>query len=232
MILEEVVVLTRTVPEESKKYGRRVCLAAYCRDLGHLIRVYPTTIDAPVKTGSVCRLRVTKNTDDNRCESFRLSDAIDGLLSVGDQMPAVEVRRMLASRYPTSDSISELNARRASLGVVHSQCEGSLRSRKSGSVIDPSQALFWDDLFCFDDRQQVAPYVTFGKHTLQLREWGCHEWLRKNPDQDRAAMLWNILKFGRDQMLVIGNMMHKRNVWMVLKTYAMDTSPLFSRNFG
>lgn len=189
MILEEVIVLTRTVPEESKKYGRRVCLAAYCKD-------------------------------------FKLTDAVDGILDVGTTMHSRDVRRMLSARYPTSDSIAALNERRASLGIVHAVCKGHFKSKSTGPSQDPSQLMFWDDMLCFDNREHVAPYISFDNHTLQMREWGCHEWLRKRPDE--AAELWTNLRLDRLQMLVVGNMMHRRSIWMVLKSYAMEAAPLFT----
>ncbi len=41
MTVEDFVVLGRTVPEDSQKYGKKVCMAGYSPSLSQLLRVYP-----------------------------------------------------------------------------------------------------------------------------------------------------------------------------------------------
>jgi hypothetical protein len=85
--------------------------------------------------------------------------------------------------------------------------------------------LFEDVVEVFgEEAAQLMPYVQFededGPHNIQLREWGCYEWLRKEPE--RANQLWSNLKFddpGHDHYFVVGNMNNRRNVWLVISTY-------------
>lgn len=41
MHVEDFVVLGRTVPEESKKYGQRICMAGYSLENNQFLRIYP-----------------------------------------------------------------------------------------------------------------------------------------------------------------------------------------------
>ena len=70
----------------------------------------------------------------------------------------------------------------------------------------------------------VAPYLEFrdeaGPHRIQAREWGCYQYLRKNPTT--PDQLWNAMHLDTpdsDTYLVIGNMNNHRNVWLVISSY-------------
>ena len=226
MILEEVIILSRTVPEESKKYGRRVCLVAFCRDLNCLIRLYPVEIKTPCRAGDACRVRVVKNTDDNRDESFKLTDAVHGWLDTTGHCELSTIVPLLCKRYPEpGDTIDELNASRRSLGVIYGSPAGVFVRKGDKQVLDPQQMLMFEDIATFSDKQRCAPYLQFGTHQLQLREWGVHEWLRKHPDN--PDVVWHNLRLNQPQLMIVGNMMNRRNVWMVLKTYRMHQMSLF-----
>lgn len=226
MRLDDFVCLGRTVPEDSKKYGHKVCMAGYSEELNSLIRVYPLMVKNPIRSRHLYILELGRNHEDNRPESWKLSHPEKSIVSVNQEIPQSKVISFL--RRHLSESIIELNERRMSLGVleVNGACSGYFRRRSEVYSDQPT-------LFDFNDSERrlfgaeaidIAPYLGFQDkagywHDLQLREWGCYEWCRKN--REEAAQLWANLNLSEDchTLLVVGNMIHHRNVWLVIKVF-------------
>jgi hypothetical protein len=54
-----------------------------------------------------------------------------------------------------------------------------------------------------------------GTHRLQLRDWGCFEFMRKFGD-DRRADMHGALHLGERSSLLIGNLNNQRRAWIVI----------------
>jgi hypothetical protein len=228
MILEDVIVVCRTVPEQSKKYGHRVCVIGYSPELKQLIRIYPTEIKAPIKSRSIVRLHLEPNPDDSRKESYKMADAVEGILDVQKQRVSVTQLRQLLSSL-VCPGINHLNSCRCSVGVLKAQSYYGLFKQRKTSGNGPQEhngqlKLFFDDLNYHaglqSDEIDVAPYVRFRDDNifreLQFREWGAYEFLRKQ--RDKADQLWKAIGFQNDDILLtVGNMFQHRNVWMILR---------------
>lgn len=225
MRIDDFVCLGRTVPEDSKKYGVKVCCAGYSEELRSFLRVYPLPVSNPLQQRSRCELEVERPTCDSRNESWRLSREREdrGFVDVESKQPTTKVVQWLDAHL--SCSIAELNAQRRSLGVIKpASCQPCFRNR--GEVADPDQqSLFGDIAEIFgEEAAKFVPYIRFtdndGTHNLQLREWGCHEWLRKEPS--KRNQLWDNLRLHdpkSDVYLVVGNMCHRRNTWLIISVY-------------
>lgn len=231
MRIDDFVCLGRTVPETSTKYGVKVCMAGYSEELRSLIRVYPLEIANPVHARSRCVLELERNPNDSRIESWKLHDR--RIMSVGPQVPTPSVLRFL--RGWLSGSIKELNERRVSLGVIEvsGECQGVFKRREE--VVSPDQGTLFDmadSHGSFGAKLDIAPYLSFSdpeefRHTLQVREWGVYEWVRKN--RPEASSVWDNLSLrdGRPTILVVGNMNNYRNTWLVIKVFKAEReSPL------
>ena len=78
-----------------------------------------------------------------------------------------------------------------------------------------------------------VPYLTFhdqeGLHTLQLREWGCFEYLRKcDGTVDDLHERLHLTTTDREWFVLVGNMTSHRNVWLVIQLFSRQKLPLFS----
>lgn len=228
MRLDDYCCLGRTVPEESKKYGWKVCSAGYSAELNSFVRVYPLPMINPLRQRSVSTLELERNTQDARQESWRLRREFDdgGIVDVQTQQrPTEHVLGWLESRV--APSIAYLNERRLSLGVIRPKAmKPYFRDRESGKTDDPSQLLLFEDLdVAFGaDAIRSAPYLRFhdeaGGHDLQVREWGCYEWLRKEPE--KPWQVWensHLTDDEREVFLFVGNMCHRRNVWLIISMF-------------
>lgn len=228
MILDDFIMLGRTEPTESKKYGACVCSAGYSRELRQFIRIYPLPIQSGIKKWTRCRVPVRRPRDDSRHESWRI-DVIDDSAGraaaavdvLGDADKAVEFDWLKKLAAP---SIADLNKRRASLAIIDPQHMRWAFERRSD--VDPA-----DQLTLFDrvehegavHRSDLVPKVSFqdeqGAHTLSLKEWGCSEWLRKQ--RDACHQLWTNLKFddpAYEHLLFIGNQNTYRTSWLIIST--------------
>jgi hypothetical protein len=230
MRLDDFLVLGRTVPEASQHYGTRVCMAGYSEELGRIIRVYPLLIDTPLKSRYQATLELTRNSDDNRHESYKLRDAVTSIYGVSSQ-PHWSTSQVvdLADKmhYP---SIAELNRQRLSLGFIALRSTPILTFKgRDASPQGPQLTLFEEfvedlrrtNFWTGRDYPQV-PYVTFqdgaGEHTLQLREWGTFEYLRKHKFAGEGLdQALHLRTAGEQWYALVGNMAHRRNVWLVIQ---------------
>lgn len=233
MRIDDFVCLGRTVPEESKKYGRKVCMAGYSAELNSLVRVYPLPVHNPIEQRSNCVMELERNRQDGRRESWRLKREMgnEGIVNVGEKVAKATVVDWLDER--AACSIAALNQSRASLGVIKPLALSWL-FKQSDEIVDPTQRTLFDDLdFHFGETAtpRIIPYLRFadegGEHCLQIREWGVHEWLRKEPD--KAAQLWDNLRLtspNQQPYLVIGNMCNCRTSWLVINVFLQEKESL------
>lgn len=213
MIIEDFIMLGRTVPEESKKHGRVVCSAGYSRELRQFMRIYPLSPFERIQRWSICSLGIKRNSQDSRIESWRLRDDFTPhIVGKAKKENEFDFLKSLAS-----GSIAELNESRASLGII---CPKRIGWRFDGMKKNEEylMSLFDDDI----DAQIKRPRLQFsddeGDHDHQLRDWGCHEFIRKQPPHKHCE-LWGALKLtdrSYEHILFVGNHNQHRNSWLVI----------------
>lgn len=237
MRVDDFICLGRTVPEESRKYGQRVCMAGVSPELRALLRVYPLPVQNPVRMRGTYRMELERNKLDSRRESWKLIDRCNIQSVSSAPIPYMDIGKFVEPHICTS--IAELNESRASLGIVipeSVECHFDTRPGTSSSL----QGMFWDDLDCafganaIDLIPRISFYDSNGAHDLQLREWGCYEFIRKY--RHRAADLWDALCIkdpSRQPALLVGNMCHQRTTWLIVSVLRLhrhpQTKPLFEK---
>ena len=242
--VEDFIVLGRTVPEESKTYGQRICMAGYSADNGQLLRVYPLLVPVGESADAngfrarhVYTLDLQRNPNDSRCESWRVRDQSAPTSTPWDRAVEIStdgvVKRLRSRVVP---SIRALNDCKLSLGVLvvkAGEWQGEMVKRDEPTPPEYHRSLF-DDL---EDqatgtesdiaRVKYAPYIRFadegGPHRLQLREWGAYRLLANPKYADTPEALWTASGYHRDAdlMLVVGNMNSHRGNWLVIKTFEL-----------
>ena len=227
MRCDDFICLGRTVPEESKKYGAKVCMAGLSQELGSLMRVYPLPVVNPINCRHLCCLELERNPRDSRKESRMLYDRFNGVLSVSPR-PLLSNDRLASALKPhLAQSIEELNDRRLSLGVLELCGNPAGFFRERSGVSHPDQGMFFEVADeCFGAGAiDIAPYIEFwdrdGKrHNLQIREWGCYEWIRNH--RSEASLLWNNLDLRPSRTwAVVGNQANHRSSWLIIKTFTL-----------
>ena len=222
--LSGFVMLGTTVPEPSKRDDRiYVCSAGWHPDLG-LIRIYPLGRTGAPHRWDECTIEVERNPSDSRTESWRIA---------GDRKdPRINDRftrtGRIAERHRTDlllddkripRSITQANAERKSLALLQPDHVAFSLDHNPTSPDSPQLRLFDDGLppaegakrFPFIPRLRIAGD---SQHSLQLRDWGTYEWMRKHPG--REDEIPNALHLGPKSVLLVGNLNSHRTVWVVI----------------
>lgn len=212
MIIEDFVMLGRTVPEYSKKHGMVACSAGYSREYGGFLRIYPLSVDCSIPRWTVCRVSVESPKDDNRVESFRIKDgfAPEKIAKVKKDQE-FDFLQSLQSR-----SIASLNQDRHSLAIIKPKnlCYryDKMKEGEEYQLCLP----FYEQ----EKKETLKPRLQFsdedGLHDLQLRDWGCFQFLKKKYDKRK---LWSALFLTNpeyEHILFCGNHNSHRNSWLVI----------------
>lgn len=223
MIIEDFVMLGRTVPESSKSHGTAVCSAGFSIEMRSFIRVYPLRIEDRIPVGSIVNIPVTRSPD-SRPESWKLKEvggfSIVGDLSHSDRFDYIDKPFGAESSSKSTmitDSIATLNHHKLSLGSIKPvKIKGFSFSELSQD--EERQFPLFDEERSFG---KMVPRITFcddaGDHKLQLRDWGAYEYLRRFPDNPEG--LWDNLKFtdpDYDHIFFVGNHKLHRSSWLII----------------
>lgn len=220
MVVEDFVMLGRTVPEHSKRHGLVACSAGYSREFGGFMRVYPLPMDCNVRRWDICRIELERPKHDNRKESFRIKDGcrleVVGRARKDDEF---DFLRSAASR-----SIASLNQDRDSLAtIVPTNIGYRFDQMKQGEEHQMMLPLGIDET-----PETPKPRIQFddedGHHDIQLRDWGSTLFMQKGNDK---GDLWKALKFHDpeyEHLLFCGNHNAHRNSWLVISVISRRRS--------
>ena len=235
--LKPYLVLGQTIPEQSKKYGTRVCTAGYDPIAKEFVRVYPLQ----VHRGQHFRrweyypeLPVKRNTKDNRPESWRLGCDSNELPHV--QRVAPEKVRRKAKKYLRqifsdhyAESIKQLNEERRSLALIRlhnvepyfvNHGKKKVNARQLSLFDNTDYSKFTKDGFNF------LPRIKFDDdaglpHDLMLQSWDAYMHQKVLAPKYGVDNLWDRLRINdnREKFALIGNMNHQRNAWLIITIF-------------
>lgn len=227
MIIEDFTMLGTTVPEPIKSDGRvSVCSAGFSAELG-LIRIYPLARSGVPNRWNTYRVPLEKNPKDNRKESWKLKADRQGaafehinqvFAQVGQMKPSY---RADALRGCIVGSIAQANAKKMSLAILHPQICDIDYDFNPESPDSPELKLFEVGDAPKQQGSKRFPYIPRlhfndedGHHHLQVRDWGCYEFMRKYPYRHRE--LPKALRLTEYSSLLVGNFNQHRNSWLII----------------
>lgn len=229
MILEDFVMLGKTIPEPQSDGRTFVCSAGVSQEYKSLIRIYPLAVRECPKRWQRCRVLLERNPKDNRLESFKLKgnrqaghhEVINGeCFEVLGEL-SKEQRLECLERFFV-DSIHQANYLRKSLAIVQPKHIPQLDfDHNVDSPASPQMKLFDESLPEPEGAKRFPfiPRIEFedddGRHRLMLRDWGCFEFMRKQGD-DRRYELHSALGLHNNPPLLVGNMNNQRTAWLVI----------------
>jgi hypothetical protein len=213
---ERLLILVKTYPTLSTKYGETVCTAAM-RDDGSWVRLYPVPFRRLGETEQYRKYdwlecRIVRNTQDRRPESYRPVDEseLQAVAHIGTQDQWHERRQLVLGKAKVSDKLDELI-----LGAK--QNEISLAVFKPAKVIDfiveKEESRDWDpkklsamrahidQLSLFDDNEwrktfRVIPKLPY-KFSYRFDDANGQRSQLQILDWEIGALFWNCL--WRDQ---------------------------------
>lgn len=240
LVVDDFVMLGKTVPEEDSQGRTTVCSAGFSPQLRSLMRLYPLSrYEAPGRwTTSTARLE--RNPKDNRPESWKLAGERDrahhdyinrAAFEVGPELPkgsrAELLRPYIVESTSHADAILDRLGRHISLAIVQPREMALEFEYNPDSPDSPQMALFdvdeeqsgaqrfpWIPRLRFEDSQRERPPM--------LRDWGVYERMRKATDfalwteTDRRCHLIEALHLDPTCSLLVGNFNRHRNRWLVI----------------
>lgn len=233
MIIDYTLVI-QTVPELSKKNECvYTCTVGYSQQLGW-IRVYPMPYTAGLKRWDTYKLKVEKNNQDSRAESWKLCgyskhdqwknwhDDVQFLRRIKESEKQYLKNLMIKQCSP---AISVLNNKRLSIGFIKTP---SVKARwdVNETYYNPNQLSLFEDV----QEQTVSSYtkksqqfysrIHFrdedGSHDLLLNNWQYYEYQRKFGHNTEA---FRNINNGSEQLLILGNLFQYRSTWIVLEAF-------------
>jgi hypothetical protein len=228
LIVDDFVMLGKTVPEPTRRDGRVfVCSAGISPTLRSLVRIYPLARRNTPPRWSVSTVKLVRNPEDSRHESFKLEgdrrpgahEHINNSFQVSGTCPPM-ARADLLSRYVVG-SIPEANDKRLSLAVLHPEQLELTFEHNPDSPDSPELTLFDLEPRPTEGAKRFAyiPRLRFRdadrENHLMLRDWGCFEFMRKHGDDKRFG-LPDALHLDPTCSLLVGNFNQHRNSWLVI----------------
>jgi hypothetical protein len=231
MILDDFVMLGKTVPEVNSDGRQFVCTAGYSLELRQPIRIYPMARRNCPLRWSVSRIPLERNVKDSRPESWKIRgdrslgvhDQVNNVIESGGKVPPATQRKIVAAM--TVASLKEANERRLSLCVVLPEDLPTLTLEQGKDAeMAPTPDMFGNvpDL-AVAVRFRWHPRLRFidkgGRHDLMLRDWGCYELMRKQGDVSPTTM-GEALNLTTAPPLLCGNINRFRNSWLVISVFS------------
>jgi hypothetical protein len=239
--IDDVIILGRGVPELISDGRVTVCVAGYSRQLG-FVRLYPTRIDSPLNVWNIVSVEVERNPRDSRTESWKFPDSRTGWESINQH---IEVRRELPreQRFGLVESlrsgcIADLNEQRLSLGIIKPLIVRPYlaTNQMNRQAYQPLFEIMEHANIATKKDHALEPRIEYfcGKsctkqnaHDQQLLDWGCYQWMKRNPGQEQQ--IWRNLHLGEDDWLhyfLVGNQANQRTSFMIINILRQKTDML------
>ncbi|MCX6800621.1 MAG: hypothetical protein NTZ73_00330 [Candidatus Diapherotrites archaeon] len=192
--LKDLVMLGQGAPNSLS--GGRIsrCVCAYSKEHG-LVRLYPIPKKL-LRQWDVFDATVELNTQDHRENTWKIYRSkedwqrIEKWIRKKSEYPKEERSKLIQSL--AKDNLGDLIKARKSFGVIEPKIiDFELVTQNSATSIQTK--LFDPDYYIINQNEfKFKPYVVYEctakcscknpQHKQQIVEWGCYEWMRKNPD--------------------------------------------------
>lgn len=228
-LLKNLVVIGQGAPNQLKDKRQSKCVCAFSLDTREFIRIYPVPLGW-LRKWEVFEVEVEKNPSDGRENTWKIKNSkedwkkLDKWIKVNGEI-AINERKKLIQSFKVS-TLGELIDNKKSFGIVKPKIiDFHLVQRREATVkqttlVGSSQEDL-DEGFCIINQHdyKYKPYIKFeciGNctcknkiHDDQITEWGCYEFMRKNPGKEEELKN-NLRLFDNDWeiYLLMGNI-HK-----------------------
>jgi len=246
MLIDDLIILGRSVPEPLKDGRKTVCLGGYSDKHGY-IRIYPTKTNFPIKRWDIVAVDVERNNKDSRVESWKIAGSNKNWDNLGDNIDVVG--RITDDNFRLDlidgicvDGIKKLNKEKRSLGVLCPNSSPKLYLRENKNFDAMTQLMlpvFEDGIKTKRDYQldiRLKFQCSGSSHDLMLVEWGCYEYMRKS-DKSLSTIqkrLSDNLRLNNDDYLhfvFVGNLVRFRNSFMAISLFRIK-KPKQKNMFG
>lgn len=237
MQINDLTILGRTEPQETKKHGVIVCTAGYSRELRQFLRIYPLPLqNNMLAKWATVSVDLRRNPQDSRFESWRINaedeDVFNKIKLNGKSKKDSEFDWLKAN----ASTLEKLNENKLSLGILKPDSLIDLKMERVANTDFSEQLRIFDDTIDRKiNKNDITPRLYFSvngvPHKMRLDEWGCHEFIRKNRSKlgavDMGRQLTKNLKLddsNYEHLFFIGNLNAHRRAWIVISVISRKIS--------
>ncbi len=194
--LKNMIVLGQGAPNSLRDGRISRCVCAYSKEHG-LARLYPIP-KALLRQWDVFDATVEQNPQDHRENTWKIFHSkedwsrIHKWIRKKGEYPITERKKLIESL--ANDNLGDLIEKRKSFGIIEPKiiCFELVKQNETTSI---QTSIFDLDYHLINQKEfKYKPYVKyecFAKcscknpvHKQQVVEWGCYEWMRKNPNNE------------------------------------------------
>jgi len=222
--LKGLVVLGQGAPNSLRDGRISRCVCAYSKEQG-LARLYPIP-KTLLRQWDVFDATVEPNSQDHRENTWKIYNAkkdwrrIQKWVRKKGEYPQAERRKLIESL--ATDNLSSLIEHRKSFGIIEPKIIG-FELVKQNEITSIQTSIFDLDYHIINQNEfKFKPYVSYEcknkcscknpVHKQQIVEWGCYEWMRKNPnDEEHCKKVFENLRLQDNEwkkFFLVGNI-HK-----------------------
>ncbi len=239
-IIDDLIILGRSVPVEIQNGRRPICVGGYSPSRG-FIRLYPTFSVFPIKRWSICEVEVERPRTpryDGRIESWKICGdrqsprALLDKIIVSDKFDREEWPDLLASIQ--DPCVSVLNDEKRSLGIIKPTINSCYFT--DNEAYKNYRRMTLDGSFQVQEINEFEykPRINYtcpdcrtkqGFHDQQLLEWGAYEYMRKFPRT--IDKLWENLQLDNpdyEKYFFVGNLLQHLRSFMVISVLRFKKS--------
>ena len=244
MMINDLIILGRAVPDRIKNGRLTVCTAGYSPSHG-FIRIYPTRLDSPLVRWSIVSVPVERDNRDNRLESWKIEGSksewtkLSRKIKVVDKFPPKKRLSLIGNL--TDDCVQLIREEGRSLGIIKPTIEKTYFAEREDYDKGIQRTLYGTEAIKTIKNYRFQPRIRFkcpkcktvlGRHDQQVLEWGVYEWIRKHPEN--MDQVWeNLLLRSKKHEIYFfeGNLFLHPNRYMIISVIRLQkgtiTQPLF-----
>ena len=233
--LKDLVVIGQGAPNKLRDNRLSRCVCAFSEEIG-LVRLYPIPIHL-LRRWDVFDVTVVENPQDHRENTWKIYNSkkdwsrIYKWIRKKRVLPQSKRKQLIKSL--AKDNLGDLRNERKSFGIIHPKilnCE-LVQQNESTSI---QTSLFDLDFHIINQRDfKFKPYVKYECHAKcscknpvhrqQIVEWGCYEWMRKNPDDKTHCLkLFENLQLTNDEYdkyFLVGNIHKSPKTYILIAVF-------------
>ncbi len=227
VLLKDLVVIGQGAPNQLRDGRQSVCVCAYSLELKQLVRIYPVPIGW-LRKWDMFDAEVENNPTDHRENTWKIKNSkadwkkLDKWISKKEKYPEDKHEELIKSIG--FSVLSELIKNKKSFGIIKPIIKDFKIEQKRESTVK-QMTLFdekdLDEHFAIINQKdyKFKPYIIYEcdgdckcknkEHKQSITEWGCYEFMRKNPKKE-ISLKDNLRLFDKDynKYLLVGNI-HK-----------------------
>lgn len=228
LVIDDLVILGRAVPEQIKNGRVTVCTAGYSEKLG-FVRIFPTKTIMPLNRWNIVKVPVERDPRDSRLESWKIRgskrewDRLSEKIQVIGRLHPRNRLNLVANLV--DNCVKDINEAKRSLGIIKPNIEKCYFCPEENFDPTLQETLFGVPLPSIKKQYREFPKIQYRcsdcktkkHHDQTVLEWGFYEWMRKNPE--KHEQVWEnaqIFSPEHDQFFFVGNMRDRRTAFLII----------------